>query len=105
MTVGKLKTNVAEFTRLLGGKLEAYQDQWDDAVPSKSIPAPKAIASPESIATYKRLTGEDLKVHSVQPSANVSSGPPAGATHKVPGPDGRLHWTNEKGTVDYGVVQ
>jgi hypothetical protein len=106
MTVGKLKTNVAEFTRLLGGKLEAYQDQWDDAVPSKAIPAPKAIASPESIATYKRLTGEDLKVHSVQPSSvNAPSGPPTGATHKVPGPDGKLHWTNEKGTVDYGVVQ
>lgn len=106
MTVGKLKTNVAEFTRLLGGKLEAYQDQWDDAVPSKAIPAPMAIASPESIATYKRLTGEDLKVHSVQPSSvNAPSGPPTGATHKVPGPDGKVHWTNEKGTVDYGVVQ
>lgn len=40
----------------------------------------------------------------VQPQ-NQPGGPPAGATHKVPGPDGKLHWTNEQGTVDYGVVQ
>ena len=29
---------------------------------------------------------------------------PAGATHKVIGPDKKWHWTNNAGTVDYGVV-
>lgn len=67
MTAGKLRTNVAEFCRLLGGKLEAYQDQWDDSVPSPNIPAAKKIASEESVSTYKKLTGEDMKVHDVQP--------------------------------------
>jgi hypothetical protein len=29
---------------------------------------------------------------------------PAGATHIVPGPDGRNHYTNANGTADYGVA-
>ncbi len=33
-----------------------------------------------------------------------SSAAPSGATHKVPGPDGKLHYTNAQGTVDLGVV-
>jgi hypothetical protein len=40
------------------------------------------------------------------PAAPPAAGaPPPGATHKVPGPDGKNHWTNDQGTVDYGVVQ
>src|SRR5258708_28285210 len=35
-------------------------------------------------------------------TGNVKQGPPTGTTHKVPGPDGKMHWTNEAGTVDYG---
>ncbi len=34
----------------------------------------------------------------------TSSGPPAGATHIVPGPDGKRHYTNASGTVDLGVA-
>jgi hypothetical protein len=30
--------------------------------------------------------------------------PPPGATQIVPGPDGRNHYTNDAGTVDYGVA-
>jgi hypothetical protein len=33
------------------------------------------------------------------------SGPPQGATHKVPGPDGKLHYTNAAGTVDLGLAE
>ena len=32
------------------------------------------------------------------------SGPPPAATHIVPGPDGKNHYTNAGGTVDYGVA-
>lgn len=38
-----------------------------------------------------------------QPSA-ASGGVPSGATHIVPGPDGKNHYTNAAGTVDLGVA-
>jgi hypothetical protein len=31
-------------------------------------------------------------------------GMPSGATHIVPGPDGKKHYTNAQGTVDLGVA-
>jgi hypothetical protein len=37
------------------------------------------------------------------PGAPVKSPPPQ-ATHIVPGPDGRRHYTNAQGTVDYGIA-
>jgi hypothetical protein len=39
------------------------------------------------------------------PSPGSPAKLPPGATHKVPGPDGKMHYTNAQGTVDYGVVQ
>lgn len=36
--------------------------------------------------------------------ANGAGAVPQGATHKVPGADGKLHYTNAQGTVDLGVV-
>jgi hypothetical protein len=66
-TNSKLKKNIKDFTQLLGGKLEAWQDQWDDGVPSPNIQAAKKIASQESKDFYKRITGEDMRVHDVQP--------------------------------------
>lgn len=39
------------------------------------------------------------------PGAAVAAVPqPAGATKKVPGPDGKNHWTNDQGTVDLGIA-
>jgi hypothetical protein len=49
----------------------------------------------------------DSQVKKYSPSAPNSpntSTPPKGATHVVPGPDGKNHWTNDAGTVDYGVA-
>jgi hypothetical protein len=37
------------------------------------------------------------------PGASPAKLPP-GATHIVPGPDGRRHYTNAQGTVDYGIA-
>jgi hypothetical protein len=33
-----------------------------------------------------------------------TAAPPVGATKKVPGANGEMHWTNDQGTVDYGVA-
>lgn len=103
MTNSKLRKNIKDFTQLLGGKLEAFQDQWDDGVPSARIQAPKAIAAPDTIETYKRITGEDLKVHSTQQNKPQPQTPPPGATMKVPGSDGKMHWSN--GSADLGIVE
>lgn len=35
---------------------------------------------------------------------NGTAKPPAGATHIVPGPDGKNHYTNAAGTVDLGIA-
>lgn len=36
--------------------------------------------------------------------ASPAASPPQGATHIVPGPDGRNHYTNEAGTADLGIA-
>lgn len=36
---------------------------------------------------------------------SMPSGPPQGATHTAMGSDGKLHWTDQTGTKDYGVKQ
>lgn len=38
-------------------------------------------------------------------SQTVSVTPPQGATHTAKGSDGKIHWTDATGTVDYGVKQ
>jgi hypothetical protein len=77
MTVNKLRTNVKEFAQLLGGKLEAFQDQWDDGVPSQYLSAPKSLASVDSQAAYKKITGKDLKVHPTQQISGIEQKQPA----------------------------
>jgi hypothetical protein len=107
MTINKLRENVQEFTELLGGKLEAFQEQWDDGVPSKLIPAPKAIASPESIAAYKRMTGKDLNVHPTQQipvgakasDLQVPSDLAGKATGLAPGSDGKMYFHDQAGRI------
>ena len=39
-----------------------------------------------------------------RPPASPIASAPQGATHKVPGPDGQMHWTNDTGTVDLGIA-
>jgi hypothetical protein len=63
------------YTRLMDGKLNALKDQY---------------------AAAKR--GEPNF-----PGGAATATPPAGATMKVPGSDGKLHWSD--GTKDLGVVQ
>jgi hypothetical protein len=46
---------------------------------------------------YSKVKGKSAK-------PELQSKPPAGATHKVQGPDGKMHYTNAQGTVDMGIV-
>lgn len=38
------------------------------------------------------------------PAPPATGGRPPKATHIVPGPDGKLHYTNDTGTIDYGIA-
>jgi hypothetical protein len=54
---------------------------------------------------YQWLQRQQFEAQGAQPAAGGRiAGPPPGMTHKVPGPDGKLHYTNETGTVDGGLV-
>jgi hypothetical protein len=50
-----------------------------------------------TVADYRQMQGSPAGVN------NTQSGPPAGATMKVPGSDGKLHWSD--GKSDLGVAQ
>jgi hypothetical protein len=81
MTESKLRTNMIEATKLMGGKMSALQNQWDDGVPSKMITAPKNMASAKNIDVYKRITGQDMDVHPTQ-NASATANAPAGAIQR-----------------------
>jgi hypothetical protein len=66
----------------LGAEVSYVQDKaMDPNPPSYGKPAAKSGTTPSTTAK-----------------------PPEGATHKVPGPDGKMHYTNAAGTVDLGVA-
>ena len=66
MTAGKLRTNIKEFLELLGGKLEALQAQWDDAVPSSNIHYAKGIITKNNFDRFSQITGRPLNIHDTQ---------------------------------------
>lgn len=53
-------------------------------------------------AVMQKMYGGSVNVSA--PPAKVS-GPPPGATHTAMGSDGKLHWTDQTGTKDFGVKQ
>lgn len=74
MTANKLRENLSDFAKYVGGKFEEYQEQWDNGVPSKYIAAPEIIAGPHAVQTYKRATGQNLDVHTYQPGFGPENG-------------------------------
>jgi hypothetical protein len=58
----------------------------------QGLPKIPGIKSPEEIEQQTNA------------SAATPKSPPAGATHIVPGKDGKNHYTNDAGTIDYGVA-
>ncbi len=96
-TTNSYKTRIKEAITLLSGKLEAYRNQWHNGMPQGFTP-PFSIISPESQSTINRIVG------SGQPQQNnTPSAVPQGATMKVPGSDGKMHWSD--GKHDLGVAE
>jgi hypothetical protein len=111
LTPGLKRERIKETASLLHDKIDEYQNKFNQAAPSTAVKVPLLI-SPKAAASYDYLQN-DGKTQQAAPqqtqqspaSGQTQTAPPQGATHKVPGPDGKIHWTNEAGTVDYGVAQ
>ena len=79
----QIKGGLAKAVDLLRGKIGAQEDAYQ-----------KTVGKPISLL--------DGQAHKVLQKLGMEQ--PAGATHIVPGKDGRNHYTNETGTVDLGVA-
>ena len=65
-----------------------------------------AWAAPQGQPTNPAAPQTTTAANATQtPTQNVAPKIPAGATHTVKGPDGKMHYTNDLGTVDYGIAQ
>jgi hypothetical protein len=64
----ELKNNLIEVANLLNGKLDAYQAQWDEGVPSSFIP-PRPIISTVAKAAFEHITGGENPQASQNPQA------------------------------------
>jgi len=85
----------------MGDKLDSYQQTWQNAAPSKSYEAPMPGISANAMKARAALD-PNYKA-TPQGGAAPQQGAPAGATHTVPGSDGKMHYTDGKN--DLGVVQ
>ena len=62
------------------------------------------------IDAYRALAQSKMNVRQqgvkqgLKGQANFPAQQPSGATHIVPGPDGKRHYTNAQGTVDLGIA-
>lgn len=88
----------------MGDKFDAYQQTWDNAAPSKAYEAPMPGISQKAMEARAALdTSYHAKAVAAAQQGVSSSAPPPGATHTVPGSDGKMHYTD--GKSDLGVVQ
>ena len=55
----ELKTNIREVAKLLRGKLDAYQNQWDNGAP-RDVVSPIRIISPQGREAYTKIAGEKI---------------------------------------------
>jgi hypothetical protein len=87
----------------MGDKFDAYQQTWDNAAPSKAYEAPMPGISQKAMEARAAL---DPSYHAKAVAATqqgvAGATPPPGATHTVPGSDGKMHYTD--GKSDLGVV-
>jgi hypothetical protein len=82
----------------MGRKLDEYEQQWKNAAPSKAYEAQMPDIDAKGKAARAALDPEYAQ------RSVATAPPPAGATHIVPGPDGKNHYTNAAGTADLGVA-
>jgi len=101
-----------DYSKIMGGgqgsdtsRTQALQLLSAKQSPQQRTASIEGIRGSVSSQTNSRIGTNSVlqKMYGGQASKPNSS-PPAGATHIVPGPDGRNHYTNAAGTVDYGVA-
>jgi hypothetical protein len=97
-TPDQIKAGIQEALTLMNGRYDALSHQYETGM---GRPRDFQMLSPESTKILEGLGAKEFvqKDAIAQPAA-----PPAGATYKAPGPDGKMHWTNATGTVDYGIA-
>lgn len=119
---GVHRINMAEIENYGGGSLwQQMQGHFGKALSGKSIPdsvlndmaeMQKVQADGAQTKYENTLQGINHRYGSsfnpvdmqTAAPATKGAGPPPGATHIVPGKDGKNHYTNATGTVDYGVA-
>lgn len=74
-TVGSYQDRIQEAATLLNGKLEAYQQQWNNGAPPGAVSQVR-ILGPQAEATIAKIRGGAT-------AQQIPSGPPAGASHAV----------------------
>lgn len=74
-TVGSYQDRIREAVTLLNGKLESFQQQWNNGAPPGAV-SQVHILSPDSEATIAKIKG--------QPSASISVTAPNGKTYTFP---------------------
>jgi hypothetical protein len=116
---GVHRINMAEIQNYGGGSLwQKLQGHIGKALTGASIPSSVLDDMSEmqkiqqegsqskynnSIKTINETYGSKFKPVEMEAKPNAPSGPPSGATMKVPGSDGKLHWSD--GKRDLGVAQ
>jgi hypothetical protein len=107
LTPALKRKRISKTAQLLHDKIDEYQTKFNEASPSSAVKVPMLI-SPKAAQSYDYILN-DGQAQQSQPAqqSQQPKGPsiPQGATKRVPGPDGKLHYTNDAGTVDYGVAQ
>jgi hypothetical protein len=122
-TLGSLANRdsaIVEQAKAMSAKLQSFQQSWDNASPRASFRPPMPYIDNDARKSLQTLAPDFVAANpqfapsqqqQTQPAqqqnrpANGQPAMPVGATHIVQGPDGKNHYTNANGTVDYGVAQ
>lgn len=92
-----LHNNAAITVKMLRSKIGALENQYKNTVGRDDFA--QRFLTPEAKASLERFAGKGATGQQGTPQMK----PPAGATMKVPGSDGKMHWSD--GKQDLGVVQ
>jgi hypothetical protein len=87
-TVDSYQTRIREAVQLLNGKLGAFQNQWNNGMPSGFKPT-IPIISPESQATLQRI--------GAKPLGALNFAAPKGAVGTAPASDGKWYYHDAQG--------
>jgi hypothetical protein len=87
---------------MIGLAEDRVSEDYNQLNAQKQAYATGQIQTPEQVKAGGKQRQSGKPVSATPPPA--SGGAPAGATHIVPGPDGKNHYTNAQGTVDLGIA-